>query len=140
VAVVGTDYDGYWQTRGWTNNAEINTAVFIVLPLSGGQVILSKTGGTVMVAGYAFAGDRGISKVEVSFDRGKTWQQATLKNPLSNLTWILWAYEWTPPATGSYVIYVRATDGSGQVQTSGIAPTFPNGATGYAMIETHILS
>lgn len=139
VAVVGTDYEGFWQTRGWTNNADIHTAVFIVLPVTGGQVSLSNGNGTVMVAGYAFAGDRGISKVEVSFDRGKTWQQATLKNPLSNLTWILWAYEWTPPSNGSYAIYVRATDGSGQVQTSEVTPTFPNGATGYAVIETHVV-
>ena len=139
MGVVGTDYEGYWQTRGWTSNAEIYTAVFIVLPVTGGQVSLSKNSGTVMVAGYAFGGDRGISKVEVSFDQGKTWQQATLKNPLSSLTWVLWAYEWTPPSTGSYVVYARATDGQGRAQTSNITSTFPNGATGYAMIETRIV-
>lgn len=131
VSVISSVYDGYWQTRGWTNNATIYTEAFIVLPQVS-SVSISKSGGSIIVAGYAFAGDRGISKVEISFDNGSTWQQAQLKNPLSNLTWILWAYEWEPPSAGEYHIIARATDGTGQVQTSAVAGTFPNGATGYA--------
>jgi hypothetical protein len=118
----------------------VNTVAFIVLPQGGGSVSLSQNGGSIIVAGYAFAGDRGISKVEVSFDNGKTWQQAQLKNPLSNLTWALWAYEWEPSSLGEYTILARATDGNGQVQTSAQTPTFPNGATGYAMTQTQVSS
>ncbi len=138
ISLLDSEYQGYWQTRGWTNGATINTVSFIVIPGAGGQVSLSKNGGSVVVAGYAFAGDRGISKVEVSLDQGKTWQLAQLKKPLSNLTWALWAYEWVPPTTGGYVIYARATDASGQTQTSGIADTFPNGATGYATVGINV--
>jgi DMSO/TMAO reductase YedYZ molybdopterin-dependent catalytic subunit len=130
MSVIGSTYDGYWQTRGWTNNATIYTETFIVLP-SASSVSISQNHGSIIVAGYAFAGDRGISKVEVSFDNGRTWQVAELKMPLSNLTWALWAYEWEPPAAGEYQIVARATDGTGQVQTSAVAGTFPNGATGY---------
>ena len=130
MSVVGSVYDGYWQTRGWTNSPTIYTESFIVMP-SESSVSLSQNGGSIIVAGYAFAGDRGISKVEVSFDNGRTWQAAELKKPLSNLTWALWAYEWKPSGAGEYQIVARATDGGGQVQTSAVAGTFPNGATGY---------
>jgi hypothetical protein len=140
VQVVSSTYEGYWQTRGWSNGGTVNTAAFIVFPPGGGSTSLSQNGGSIIVAGYAFAGDRGISKVEVSFDNGKTWQQAQLKPPLSKLTWALWAYEWEPSSPGEYTILARATDGNGQVQTSTKTPTFPNGATGYAMIQTQISS
>jgi len=130
VSVIGSMYDGYWQTRGWTSNATIYTETFIVIP-QGGTVSLSQNGGSIIVAGYAFAGDRGVSKVEVSFDNGTTWEVAELKQPLSNLTWALWAYGWVPPHAGEYQVIARATDGSGQVQTSTETGTFPNGATGY---------
>jgi DMSO/TMAO reductase YedYZ molybdopterin-dependent catalytic subunit len=139
MSVLDSVYDGYWQTRGWTNDARVNTVAFVVTPITGSQVSISKNGGEIIVAGYAFAGDRGISKVEVSFDEGHTWSQAQLKRPISNLTWALWAYAWTPQKTGQTVIYVRATDGGGSAQTSTPAPTFPNGATGYAFISVDVV-
>lgn len=131
VSVISSSFDGYWQTRGWTPNATIYTEAFIVLPLAR-SVSISGSGGSIIVGGYAFAGDRGISKVEVSFDNGSTWHVAQLKKQLSNLTWSLWAYEWVPTSPGEHQIIARATDGSGQVQTSAVSDTFPNGATGYA--------
>ncbi len=139
VSVVGSVYKGYWQTRGWTNYAEIFTGTFIVVPESS-SVSVSQNGGSIIVAGYAFAGDRGISKVEVSFDGGKTWQLADLKRPLSNLTWALWAYEWTPPGTGQYQVVARSTDGTGQLQTSVNRDPYPNGATGYATTALQVTS
>lgn len=139
VSLVGGVYQGYWQTRGWTNDATIFTETFIAVPGSS-PVSLSENGGTVIVAGYAFAGNRGVSKVEVSLDNGSTWREAQLKKPLSNRTWALWAYEWTPEGTGSYQVIARATDGGGQVQTSASTPTFPNGATGYVAAMVQVVS
>ena len=81
-----------------------------------------------------------MSKVEVSFDNGQTWQEAQLKQPLSSTTWTLWAYEWQPTSLGEHFVYARATDGSGQVQTSTINDTFPNGATGYASVTFQLTS
>lgn len=130
ISVVGVVYDGYWQTRGWTNTARVHTQAFIV-PLAPDQASLSKYGGTIILSGYAFAGDRGISTVEVSFDNGKTWEEAQVKPPISNLTWALWAYEWKPQSAGEYSILARAVDAAGKVQTSNKEGTFPNGATGY---------
>ena len=133
MSVLGHPYQGYWQTRGWTNDATVYTEAFILVP-NPAQVSMSQNSGSVILAGYAFAGDRGVSKVEVSTDNGKTWQQAQLKSPISNLTWALWAYDWHPINPGEYSIIVRATDGQGQVQTSTATNTFPYGATGYASV------
>jgi DMSO/TMAO reductase YedYZ molybdopterin-dependent catalytic subunit len=139
VSVLGSVYSGFWQTRGWTNDATISTETFIVEPETS-QVSISQNGGSIIVAGYAFAGDRGVSKVEVSFDGGRTWQQAVLKKPISNLTWTLWAYEWAPPGPGGYQVVARSTDGTGQVQTSVQADPFPGGATGYAAVTLQVVA
>jgi hypothetical protein len=131
---------GFWQTRGWSNDAAVHTVAFIRVPQDGATVSISHYGGVVLLGGTAFAGDRGISKVEVSVDGGSSWQAATLKPPASDLTWVLWAYEWRPQGPGSYVIYARATDGEGGLQTSVQADTFPSGATGYAMSTVNVVS
>ncbi len=140
ISVLDSSYQGYWQTRGWSNVGTVNTVGFITTPQSGSQVSLHQNGDSIIIAGYAYAGDRGVSKVEVSFDDGKTWQEAQLKNPISNTTWALWAYEWQPLSLAEQFVYARVTDGSGQVQTSTIADTFPNGATGYASVVFRVSS
>jgi hypothetical protein len=121
-----TVYLGYWQERGWTNDARINTTSIIYYPPP-----QSHASSTLPIAGVAFAGDRGISKVEVSTDGGNTWDTATLKPARSPYSWVLWAYEWTPPGKGSYTLKVRATDGNGQLQDPASRAPFPGGATGY---------
>jgi len=126
-------YLGYWQERGWTNNARIKTTSIIYYPSGGAQV-----SGPLPIAGVAFAGDRGISKVEVSTDGGNTWNTAELKPPKSPYSWVLWAYMWTPTTSGTQTIFVRATDGTGQLQDSAPNQPFPNGATGYNSIQVNV--
>jgi DMSO/TMAO reductase YedYZ molybdopterin-dependent catalytic subunit len=133
-------YVGYWQTRGWSNDATVQTAVFIRTPEDGATLSLSRNGGSLIIGGVAFAGDRGISKVELSFDGGSTWQRATLKPPISNLTWVLWAFEWYPPSPGQYEVYARATDGNNDLQTANQSGPFPAGATGYVMSTVDVTS
>jgi len=116
------------------------TVAFITVPGDGDQASLSQNEGSILLGGYAYAGDRGISKVEVSTDNGQTWQDATLKPSLATNTWTLWAFAWTPTKTGSYPIIARATDGTGGLQTSLTTDTFPNGATGYAMSNVQVVS
>ncbi len=140
IQVVDSTYVGYWQSRGWSNDATVFTQALIIIPSDQTSVSLTQNNGSVILGGVAYAGDRGISKVEVSLDGGKTWMLAQLKPALSDATWTLWAYEWFPSATGSYNVYARATDGAGAVQTSVETGTFPNGATGYAMITIDVAS
>ncbi len=140
IEVVDSVYSGYWQTRGWTNVATIETLTFISVPSSSDSVSISKNNGSVLLGGVAFAGDRGISKVEVSVDGGKNWQAAMLKPRISELTWTLWAYDWQPTAPGNYNVYARAADGTGVTQTSQVTQPFPNGATGYVTIPVDVVS
>jgi len=129
--LVDETYLGYWQTRGYSNSAQINTLAFIRVPGNNDIVSLSKYSGSVIIGGIAF-GANGISKVEVSVDGGRTWQQATLKSPISDLTWTLWAIQLESLSTGFYNVYARATDNTGLKQVPTKSAPFPSGATGYA--------
>jgi DMSO/TMAO reductase YedYZ molybdopterin-dependent catalytic subunit len=134
IQVTNQTYLGYWQERGWSNDATINTTSLIYYPAPAAQV-----SGPIPIAGVAFAGDRGISKVEVSTDGGSTWSEATLKPPRSPYSWVLWAYLWTPNAKGDHKILARATDGQGQLQDPTGTSNFPNGATGYQLIVVNVV-
>jgi hypothetical protein len=87
------------------------------------------------LGGVAFAGDRGISRVEVSTDDGKTWNQARIAPALSPLSWVLWIYTWTPTRNGDYSALVRATDLKGDLQTDVRTESLPDGATGYDNLQ-----
>lgn len=128
IEVVGYDYKGYWQQQGWSDIATMNTTSRIDFPR--GRSILPP--GPNYVGGVAVAGDRGIKQVEVSIDDGRSWAPAVLKAPLSPYTWVLWAFPWeVPPEPGaSFRILVRATDGTGAVQTSVVRDEVPDGVTG----------
>jgi DMSO/TMAO reductase YedYZ molybdopterin-dependent catalytic subunit len=144
IEVVDTIYEGYWQRNGWTNQADVHTGSTIVIP---GQAELRERfrkldempkivpGQKTPIAGIAFGGDRGISKVEVSIDDGATWKSAIIKDPLSQYTWVLWTAGFTPADKEKYKIIVRATDKSGQVQTAEFNKPFPDGATGYQTVS-----
>ena len=127
IEAVANDFKGYWQRRGWDDKAEYKTISRIDTPNS-------KVKAQTTIAGIAFAGDRGIVKVEVSTDGGKTWEAAEIKPPLSPYAWALWQKNWTPEAAGEYAIKVRATDGRSVLQTSQVTSPDPSGATGYHQV------
>jgi hypothetical protein len=86
--------------------------------------------GLVPVGGVAWAGDRGVQKVELKID-AESWREVTLRTPpLGPLTWVQWRYEW-PASPGRHTLTVRATDGEGELQTAKKTPVRPNGPTGY---------
>jgi DMSO/TMAO reductase YedYZ molybdopterin-dependent catalytic subunit len=130
IEAVHGEYLGYWQQKGWTNRGQIHTTAIIVTPPDNAVV-----GSSATIGGVAFAGDRGISTIEVSTDGGLTWNPAMPQlPPKSNLTWVLWRYDWAPRRSGSFRIFARARDGAGILQESSVAPPFPNGSTGYDSI------
>ncbi len=130
VELADHDYKGYWEVRGWSDEAIYKTMSRIDIPH--GHV---KAGQKAWIGGVAFAGDRGIRDVEVSTDGGKTWQKAQVKPPLGSFTWALWALPWTPPAPGSYTLVVRAVDKDGTVQTAEERPPLPDGASGWHRVS-----
>ncbi|MDP1572043.1 MAG: molybdopterin-dependent oxidoreductase [Vicinamibacterales bacterium] len=127
LELVSGDYRGYWQQRGWSEAAPYMTLSRFDVPREGDGVA---AGVPLTLGGIAFAGDRGISRVEVSVDGGTRWETATLAPPLGPFTWVLWTWDWTPEAPGSHRLIVRATDGAGALQPAEPRPSFPAGATG----------
>jgi RNA polymerase sigma-70 factor (ECF subfamily) len=99
IEVVDYDYEGYWQrSDGWDNIAEIKTASRIDVPAE-----LTSLGPGGVVAGLAWAGDRGIRRVEVSLDGGATWVPATLRRELARAAWRQWRLPLPPGISGRYV-------------------------------------
>jgi DMSO/TMAO reductase YedYZ molybdopterin-dependent catalytic subunit len=134
IEVKPFDFFGYWQTQGWSDSAPINTNARIDVP---GRSV-RWDGGTVTVAGNAFSGARGISKVELSTDGAKSWGLATLEDAMGPLTWRRWSYRWTPNDAGPARLIVRATDGTGNTETPIGRPPYPDGATGYDAIDVTV--
>lgn len=130
IELVASDYTGYWQKRGWSDVATVRTQSRIDVPEDGARVSI---GNNAWIAGIAWAGDRGISKVEVSLDDGQTWAEAMLRDPIGPYSWTQWAYDWIPSSEDGSIT-CRATDGRGNVQTSDRADPHPAGATGWHSI------
>jgi DMSO/TMAO reductase YedYZ molybdopterin-dependent catalytic subunit len=135
IEVVGSDYQGYWQHRGWSDDATVRTESRIDVA---GRDGAATSGEQTWVAGIAWAGDRGISKVEVSVDGGESWAEAELKRPVAESSWRLWAWPWTPASAGTAVVTCRATDGNGSTQVSSPAPPHPSGATGLHRVAVEV--
>ncbi|HEY7419532.1 MAG TPA: molybdopterin-dependent oxidoreductase, partial [Ktedonobacteraceae bacterium] len=126
---------GLYANQGWYHGP-LHTMSRIDRPFAGQQV---QGGKALEIGGVAFAGNRGIKRVEVSTDNGSTWNLAQLQPPLSQDAWVMWSWEWTPVILGNFTLMARATDGTGVVQTSQVQGTVPNGATGYPTIQVQVV-
>ena len=122
------DNKAYWTERGWSERGPIKTMARVDVPRSFAKV----PAGKVAVGGTAWAQTRGITKVEVQIDDGG-WQQAELSAEASLTTWRQWSFEWEA-APGPHYIKVRATDGTGEVQTDQRADPVPDGASGWQSV------
>jgi hypothetical protein len=125
-------FDAYWVPLGWAKDGPIVTESRIDHPLDGTNL----SSGQADIDGVAWAPDRGVKGVEVRVDNGP-WQAALLSSPISKATWVQWQMQWqaTP---GSHTIEVRATDGSGAVQTATQHSPAPSGATGYHQVKVSV--
>jgi DMSO/TMAO reductase YedYZ molybdopterin-dependent catalytic subunit len=124
--------DGFWIPLGWAKDAPILTQSRIDVPRTGARL----TAGPVEVAGVAWAPDRGIAGVEVRVDGGP-WQAARLARPISDATWVQWAFAWSA-TPGDHRIEVRAIDGTGEVQTDQRTDPAPDGARGHHRISVSV--
>lgn len=131
VELTTFEEEGYWIPRGWAREGPVKTQSRIDVP-RGGTV----PAGRVPVAGVAWAPGRGISRVEVRVDDGP-WVPARLADSLGVDAWRQWVHAWdaTP---GEHTISVRATDGTGAVQTARTAPPAPDGATGHHTVRVRV--
>jgi DMSO/TMAO reductase YedYZ molybdopterin-dependent catalytic subunit len=137
IELVARDVKGFYEKQGWGPDFSIPTHSRFDGPDLSKPVSLRSS---VPLKGVAFAGNRGISRVEVSLDDGNNWQEAKLTVPGTRLTWALWSYDWRPQQEGEYKLAVRATDGDGALQIKNERWTAPHGATGYHKVTARIIS
>lgn len=133
IELVGSDFQGYWAERGWSDEGIVQTQSRIdtVAPAP-------RVGERSWVAGVAWAGDRGIRGVEVSLDDGQAWAPARVREALSPVAWTQWAFPFVPADPGTLAIACRATDGDGRVQDEATRPPHPSGATGYHRVSVSV--
>jgi len=74
-----------------------------------------KPGGATTVRGIAFGGVTGVKTVELSIDRGTSWQPTTLGQDEGKYSFRQWQASVTLPA-GPAVLMVRCTNSDGLAQ------------------------
>jgi DMSO/TMAO reductase YedYZ molybdopterin-dependent catalytic subunit len=139
IELVNYDFKGYWEKRGWSDEAVIPVRSQILMPMNGKTI----PAGHYVMGGIAFGGRYGIGRVQVSLDDGDTWHDAELKTPLSKWSWTLWRYDWEPSEAGEHTLKVRGFDRQGKVQESAslfakILGTFPDGARGLESVDVEV--
>jgi sulfite oxidase len=129
------DLDQYWVQRGWADRGPIKVQSRIDTPAGFDRLPPVP----VAVAGVAWAQTRGIEAVEVRVDDGD-FAPADLAEPVGTDTWRQWVFRWdtTTVQPGRHQLTVRATDGSGTVQTEERTAPFPSGATGWHSIAVFV--
>ena len=87
IEVIGEDRDGYWVERNWDKVARVK-ATSVIDTIATDAIIEDGDQRFVPIGGIAYAGARGISKVEVRVNDG-AWEEAQLRSPLSETTWVI---------------------------------------------------
>ncbi len=122
IELSASDHEAYWEERGWDEEAVVNTLSYLRA--------VQRRGDQVAVGGVAYAGLRGVDRVEVSVDGGDTWLDATLEDRPGEFTWHRWR-AMTGQPSGELTVQTRATDGTGEVQTKVPSRPHPAGSTGW---------
>ncbi len=136
IEAVDSWQEGWWVRRGWDKDA-IMEATSVIDTVAVNQVVTGQDSAKLIpIGGMAHAGSRGISKVELKIDDGE-WVEAKLRKPLSELTWVIWRYDW-PFTQGSHTITVRCVDGQGNAQKEAYQNPGPGGATGYQRVTQSV--
>mgnify|MGYP000588998144 CR=1 FL=1 len=135
IELLNREVDGYWEQRGWEGTGPVKPTATLKDDTMVGD-------GQRRLAGHAYGGLRGVSKVEVSTDGGSSWSEATLSEPLPAVegeepaedAWRQWQYSYDPPGS-THTAVVRMVDRDGNVQTSEETNPSPTGPSGWVSKE-----
>jgi hypothetical protein len=140
LRVVNREFDGFWVATAYRypvkqvapgaavdakDMAPLTGLVvksLITRPIDGAVV----PPGKIDVAGFAWAGEAAIAKVDVSSDNGATWQPARLTGDNAKYTWRRFEAQVHAPRPEALVIMARATDANGRTQPI-LPPWNPSG-------------
>jgi DMSO/TMAO reductase YedYZ molybdopterin-dependent catalytic subunit len=126
IEVLDEEVKGYWEQKGWHGTGPVT-------PVAKLHATNRLDDGRMELGGHAYAGTRGVSRVEVSTDNGGTWSEATLSDPLPGEprdAWRQWVYRYDPP-DGTHVAVARMYDAEGTVQPREQSNPYPRGASGW---------
>jgi DMSO/TMAO reductase YedYZ molybdopterin-dependent catalytic subunit len=112
-------YFGTWPQMGYTKEPVVHTMSYVDR--------VRREGGVVLAGGIAFAGLRGVDRVEVRAGGG-VWSPAELEAPLSPYTWTRWKVRLA--AGEAKTLEVRALARDGRWQAVKEKPLFPDGVAG----------
>src|SRR5437764_6253334 len=104
IELSDTNAKGFYEAQGWGRDCTAPTRSRIDVPDYDSRFSMSELQQPIEVKGMAYGGDRGISRIEFSFDEGKTWRDAEVYYAGGNLAWSLWKAEWMPAAAGDYTL------------------------------------
>ncbi len=122
IELLRAPFLGFWERRGWSQTGDVQTISGILAPHP-----RTRASSPVLLRGYAYAGLRRITRVELSVDHGP-WAAIPF-TPGSPGAWSVWEHTWYPPAPGAYSVRVRATDETGFTQDEhAVDMPFPNGS------------
>jgi len=138
IELTDAEAKGFYEAQGWGPDFIAPTRSRIDVPDYDSSFSISKLQQPIEVKGIAYGGDRGVSRVEFSFDDGKSWRDAEIYYGGAVLAWSLWKTEWRPDALGDYTLVVRATDGEGGVQEFEEDRGWFSGMTGLHKIVVHV--
>jgi hypothetical protein len=129
---VSQEFFGWYEQRNWNKDGFVKTMARIDVPAGGATL----SAGPQRIAGVAYAGDRGIRTVEISADEGQTWSAARFLEPGAGKdAWVRWELTANLPASSNVTLVVRATDGTGEVQTEEFKLPQPDGGSGRHQID-----
>jgi sulfite dehydrogenase len=136
IEVTAKPFEGFWMAKTYrvTKNPDrletpdnlakdmepistLTVRSLFVKPEPGERIALDVAGGKYEVQGLAMDSGKGIKKVEVSVDKGKTWDQAKLDPDLGKYSWRRWRFNWQPQFGGPHMLMARATNEAGETQT-----------------------
>jgi DMSO/TMAO reductase YedYZ molybdopterin-dependent catalytic subunit len=138
IELAGADAKGFYETQGWGPDFIVPTRSRIDVPYHEARFSIRDLREPIEVRGIAYGGDRGIARVEVSFDDEKTWSDAEIYYSGGEMAWSLWKTNWMPQAPGDHVVVARATDGEGDVQEWEEDRGWFSGVTGLHKIVVHV--
>jgi DMSO/TMAO reductase YedYZ molybdopterin-dependent catalytic subunit len=117
---------GYWESTGWTAER--------VQPVARIDVAQVLNATSVLVAGVAYGGTRGVSAVQVRVN-DEAWTVTELNTPpLSPYAWVQWRTVLAVPLS-QFRLTARMIDALGNPQKSTDQQVYPGGSSGFHTIE-----
>ena len=120
---------GQYDRRNLTDLESMPVRAIITRPAD--RTLFDRGTGTIELRGAAWAGDYQVRQVDISLDRGTTWQKAVLQGPKNRHDWQRWTARIDiPVGVSSLDIWARGTDELGRTQPLAVENWNPHGVGG----------